>query len=98
MKFRKTANKSQQWVDYCNKNRALIGELNCPDWVFHSERNFRQFATYGITEDNGREKFIFEELNDALFWRLFHFISDYFDMDAGLFDEFEKVRIGWSKK
>lgn len=73
-------------------NHDLIESLQLPKWVFHSERNFREFATNGQMSEDLNHKIRFSEVQRELFWRLFDFINEYFEMDMVLFTEFEKER------
>ena len=93
MSFVKTSNKHEQWINYCHQNIDLIQSMELTEWVFKKENNFREFVTFGKMNEEEGSYFKFENLNEDLFWGLFDFIQNYFDMDATLFDEFERVRI-----
>lgn len=93
MAYRKKYNIHDRWLQYCEKNKALINEMNLNSWVFEKEKNFRDFVTYGIIDKNKTAIFDFCSMEDALFWKLNNFIQSYFDMDGGLFEKFEKQRV-----
>lgn len=93
MGYRKNYNSFTNWQEYCNKNQALIELLNLPNWVFLNERNFREFATIGKLGNENLDYFDFERLEDKIFWKVFYFITNYFDEDGQLFTKFEASRL-----
>lgn len=93
MTYRRSNNRHKAWQNYCQQHAALIDKLELPNWVFASEPNFRRFATMGQLGAVSSSVYCFGQLEDSLFWDLFHFIQTYFDMDATLFDAFERARI-----
>lgn len=97
MSYTKKFNKKNAWEDYCQKHFQLISLLALPEEVFRTEANFRDFVTYGKLTSKEHKEFDFSNLDNELFWKLFYFITNYFDMDAILFDKFEIERINKSK-
>jgi len=92
MGYKKQSNNHKIWLDYCAKNISSIELTGLEEKVFLSENNFREFATNG-TINNVRLSVIASELEDKNFWALFDFITNYFDMDASLFDDVENSRM-----
>ncbi|MGD1958106.1 MAG: hypothetical protein ACFB2Y_04600 [Fulvivirga sp.] len=93
MTFRKTKNKHDLWQAHCRKHQDLIVNLDLPSWPFKNEQNFRRFATTGALDAEELEVLDFDEVNDQEFWELHDFITNYFEMDASLFDSFEQSRV-----
>ncbi len=92
MNYRKTYNSLSVWSDYCAGHQDLIKRLSLPPWVFEKESNFREFASKGKTSRDSTSTLDFDQLGDKVFWELFAFITNYFDYDASLFQEFENAR------
>lgn len=93
MGYRKEYNSFAIWKDYCKKNQGLIELLNLPRWVFLKEQNFREFAKTGKINKTNLNHFDFEILEDEVFWKVFYFITNYFDGDGELFTKFEESRL-----
>jgi hypothetical protein len=96
MSFRNNINKHKLWQECCINNHDLITSLKLPEWVFSNEKNFRDFASKGLINEENLEcfKFIQLKINEPkLFCNLFKFIDYYFGLDAGYFDKFEEARI-----
>ncbi len=93
MTYRRFYNRYEAWQHHCQQHAALIEKLQLPNWVFASQPNFRRFATTGQIDAVSSSVYCFDQLEDSLFWDLFHFIQTYFDMDAILFDAFELTRL-----
>ena len=93
MKYSRSINNYDLWQNYCKSNGVLIEELNLPEWVFTSENNFRQFATFGRLSQTEDQKISFDQFDDVIFFKLFEFMQNYFEIDASLFDDFERARI-----
>jgi len=56
-------NKRQQWLNYCQEHKDLFKDLEINDWVIHSDRNFREFATNGFVSAARGPKYPFKNLN-----------------------------------
>ncbi|WP_124980497.1 hypothetical protein [Nonlabens xiamenensis] len=84
----KSLNKKKIWENYCSKHADFISELNVNEWVFHTENNFREFATYGFISSTKDTTFSFQNLNSQQYEKLFDFINNYFDMDMLYFTHF----------
>jgi len=88
--YMKKYSSSTIWKSYCNENHELIEELQLPIWVFSKELNFREYATTGKMDEVNKSRFDFD---GKLFWKLFSFITNFFDFDLILFIKFEESRI-----
>lgn len=93
MSYRKKGDNHSNWKSYCNKNQKMIEKLNLPEWTFFKESNFREFVTIGQIDENHEKNFDFSTIENELFWELFYFIQNYFEMNAILFEKFEKARL-----
>ncbi|MFK8012994.1 MAG: hypothetical protein AB8B80_13205 [Marinicellaceae bacterium] len=89
----KSKNKYNIWLDYCDKKSDDIYFIGLESEIFESEKKFREYATYGTINGKSDRFQTVDQINDEKFWKLFDFITSYFDMDASLFDEIEKSRI-----
>ncbi len=90
MSFRRKNSNFDQWRNYCNEKQDLISGLNLNSWIFKSEQNFRDFVTFGTTDENGMI-LDFDSLEDEKCLKLLHFIEYFhFDIDAILFERFNK--------
>jgi hypothetical protein len=48
MSYKRTHNKHDLWLNYCQKHQDLILALKLDREIFRTEQNFRQFATSGL--------------------------------------------------
>lgn len=94
MSYKRSCNKHDLWLHYCQEHQAEISALNLHKEIFRTEQNFRKFATNGFTIDGKENVQRIGDLNDAEFWVLHNLITRYFEMDALLFADCEKSRIG----
>lgn len=93
MSYRRTENRHDIWLEYCKKNISSLEFIGLDPKVYRTEDVFREFATLGTIEVSSEGLIRIGELEDEKFWTLHKFITEYFDMDAMLFEEYEKSRI-----
>lgn len=86
----KSSNKRDVWKEYCSTHSELLGELKLNKWVVHSEENFREFATYGYVDSYRQEVYSFSALSEEGYYRLYSFMSNYFDMNMIDFSSFKE--------
>jgi len=93
MNYRRTDNRHDIWLEYCQKNIGNLEFIGLAPKVYRTEDVFREFSAQGTIEGSSEGLICIAELEDEKFWTLHKFIINYFDMDAVLFEEYEKSRV-----
>ena len=93
MNYKNRKNKQVIWGDYCIENADLLAKIGLESSILASEHSFREYATKGKIIGSNNTSISPSDLGDEKFWLLHEFITNFFDMDASLFEEFENSRV-----
>lgn len=93
MSFRRRNNRKEAWEEYCIANADVLETIGLHHTIHACESKFREYAKTGYVNDSYDVKIAPSELDDKKFWLLHRFITEYFDMDALLFENYESSRV-----
>ena len=93
MSYHKKQNTKEIWQSYCSENIALLNSIGLHPQIYSSEKDFREYLTYGTIDGSSEGLPNLLDLDNNNFSKLFKFITAYFDMDACLFDRLEQRRL-----
>ena len=93
MSYRKRKNSKEIWDEYCSENLSTLVEIGLDPSIYRTEIGFREWATKGFLESANITQIPPSELSDEKFWLLYRFITNFFDYDAVVFENYERSRI-----
>jgi len=90
MRYRRKKNRPDSWLEYCDRNRAVIASIGLPEALFKTELALSEFLSAGRLAGVAAE---LDALPEPEFSKLFHFVTMYFDYDAVNFTAMETRRL-----
>jgi hypothetical protein len=87
MAFR-NLNRHDAWQDYCQSHAAVLAKIGLPANLFESEQALSDFLTTGYSD-----RIDLNLLEEERFWKLFKFVTNWFDFEAVAFTVMETRRI-----
>ena len=90
MSFRRNRNRRDLWANFCKRNPTAIAETGLPKSLFTSERALSEYLTTGR---GTHSEPALDSLEETRFWKLFDFVSSWFDYDAMCVTAFEARRV-----
>jgi hypothetical protein len=89
----KNRDRYSAWQDYCKSNASVLAEIGLPETLLQSERALSDFLTTGYSD-----RVDLNLLEEERFWKLFKFVTTWFDLDTALFTAMETRRIQGHQK